>query len=110
STFRADGSSKFAPGNQWGFFPSAAIAWRLSDESFMSGTKSFLDDMKVRLSLGSAGNNRIADNAWRKTLSVQTGKLFIEGSEASPTPFLRPNGVLANPLLRWETTVTRNLG
>ncbi len=110
TTFRADGSSKFAPGNQWGYFPSAAVAWRISDEGFMSGAKSFLDDLKLRLSLGAAGNNRIADNAWRKTLSVQTGRLFIEGSEASPTPFLRPNSILANPLLRWETTITRNIG
>ncbi len=110
TTFRADGSSKFAPGSQWGYFPSAAVAWRISDEVFMSGTKSFLDDLKLRLSLGAAGNNRIADNAWRKTLSVQTDRLFIEGSEASPTPYLRPNNILSNPLLKWETTITRNLG
>lgn len=110
STFRADGSSKFAPGNQWGLFPSAALAWRISDEAFFSKAKSYIDDLKIRFSLGSAGNNRIMDNAWRKTLSVQTGRLFIEGSENSPTPFLRPNNILPNPLLRWETTVTRNLG
>lgn len=110
STLRADGSSKFAPGNQWGYFPSAAIAWRVSDEAFMSSMSSFLDDLKVRLSVGSAGNNRITDNAWRKTLSVQTGRLFIEGSESNPTPFLRPNSILSNPFLKWETTVTRNLG
>ncbi len=110
STLRADGSSKFAPGNQWGYFPSAAIAWRISDEAFLAGFKSFLDDLKIRLSLGAAGNNRIADNAWRKTLAVQSGPLFLEGTETTPTPFLRPNGILSNPLLKWETTVTRNLG
>ncbi len=110
STLRIDGSSKFAPGNQWGYFPSAAAAWRISDEHFMNSTKSFLDDLKLRLSIGAAGNNRITDNAWRKTLSVQSGPLFIEGTETTPTPFLRPNTILANPFLKWETTVTGNLG
>lgn len=110
STLRVDGSSKFAPGNQWGYFPSAAGAWRISDEHFLSTAKSFLDDLKIRASLGAAGNNRIADNAWRKTLSVQSGPLFLEGSESTPTPFLRPDGILSNPLLKWETTITRNLG
>ncbi len=109
-TLRLDGSSKFAPGNQWGYFPSAAFAWRVSDETFLEGAKSFLDDLKFRISLGASGNNRISDNAWRKTLSVNTGRLFIEGNESSPTAFLSPNNILANPLLRWETTVTRNLG
>jgi TonB-dependent starch-binding outer membrane protein SusC len=109
-TLRTDGSSKFAPGKQWGYFPSAAVAWRLSDEKFMAGTRAFVDDLKFRLSYGAAGNNRISDNAWRKTLSVKTGRLFIEGNEASPTAFLVPNGVLSNPDLKWETTVTRNAG
>ena len=109
-TLRADGSSKFAPGKQWGYFPSAAFAWRISDEKFMSATRTYLDDLKFRLSYGASGNNRISDNAWRKTMSVRTGRLFIEGNEASPTAFLLPNGVLANPDLKWETTVTRNTG
>ena len=52
ATFRADGSSKFAKGNQWGFFPSAAVAWRISSESFMENTKNWLDDLKLRFSYG----------------------------------------------------------
>ncbi len=59
ATFRADGSSKFAKGNQWGFFPSAAVAWRISSESFMENTKNWLDDLKLRFSYGTAGNNNI---------------------------------------------------
>lgn len=110
ATVRADGSSKFAPGNQWGYFPSAAVAWRLSDEAFMQPAASVIDDLKLRLSYGTAGNNRINDNAWRKTRSVTAGRLFIEGNETSPTAFLVPGSVLANPALKWETTITRNLG
>ncbi len=109
ATFRADGSSKFAVGNRWGYFPSAALAWRLSDETFLQSTRAVVDDLKLRLSYGAAGNNRIPDNTWQKTLSVSTGGLFI-GGEDTRTPFLVPNNTLSNPFLKWETTVTRNLG
>ncbi len=109
ATLRADGSSKFAVGNRWGYFPSAALAWRLSDESFLQGARSFLDDLKLRVSYGAAGNNRIPDNTWQKTLSVTTGGLFIGGEEIR-TAYLVPNATLSNPYLKWETTVTRNLG
>lgn len=109
-TLRADGSSMFAPGNQWGYFPSAAAAWRISDESFFGGVRSFIDDLKLRASYGISGNNRIPSNAWRKTLSVTTGRLFIDGNESAPTAFLFPNGTLSNRKLRWESTVTRDLG
>lgn len=55
ATFRADGSSKFAEGNRWGYFPSVAAAWRISSEPFMQGTQKWLDDLKLRLSYGAAG-------------------------------------------------------
>ncbi|MGV8137265.1 MAG: TonB-dependent receptor [Mangrovibacterium sp.] len=109
-TFRADGSSKFAPGNQWGYFPSAALAWRASDEHFMKETTKWLSDLKLRASYGEAGNNRISDNAWKKTFSVATGGFFDEGNETTYTTFLMPNNILSNPKLKWETTVTRNIG
>ena len=109
-TFRADGSSKFAPGNRWGYFPSAGIGWRISDENFMKPVESWLSDMKLRGSYGESGNNRISDDAWRKTFKVSTGRLYIDGNEESPTAFLKPNGTLSNPELKWETTITRNIG
>jgi hypothetical protein len=52
-TLRADGSTKFAPGNQWGYFPAAALAWRVSQEDFMQRVK-FVDDLKFRISYGQA--------------------------------------------------------
>ena len=60
ATARADGSSKFAKGNRWGFFPSIAAAWRISSEPFMKGAEKWLDDLKLRLSYGTAGNNNIS--------------------------------------------------
>ena len=59
ATFRADASSKFSKENRWGYFPSAAAAWRVSSEPFMENTKSWLDDLKLRFSFGTAGNNNI---------------------------------------------------
>jgi TonB-linked SusC/RagA family outer membrane protein len=108
-TLRADGSSKFAPGNQWGYFPSAGLAWRVSEESFVSNLK-WIDDLKLRASYGEAGNNRITDDAWRKTFSIYTGKMYMEGNEENPSMALVPDSRLSNPNLKWETTITRNLG
>lgn len=71
-TFRADGSSKFAPNHRWGYFPAGALAWRLSDESFMEGTRSWLDNLKLRLSYGMAGADNIDASLWRETWESTT--------------------------------------
>lgn len=108
-TMRADGSSKFAEGNRWGFFPSLALAWRMSDENFLKDVK-WLSNLKLRLSFGTAGNNRIP--------SGSTGPAYTLASNTSKAPFfdedrtfmLEHKNILYNPNLKWETTVTRNLG
>lgn len=109
-TFRADGSSKFAPNNRWGYFPAGALAWRVSEEPFMQGTKRWLSNLKLRLSLGTSGSDNIDANLWKETWSSV-------GSSSNHTPingefssFYRPDGLLANPNLKWETTISRNLG
>ncbi len=60
ATVRADGSSRFAEGNRWGVFPSAAVAWRMSEENFMKSAD-WLDNLKFRLSYGITGNNNVSD-------------------------------------------------
>lgn len=113
ATLRADGSSKFAPGNQWGYFPSAALGWRLSDEQFMKPAENWLSDLKVRFSYGQSGNNRIPTDVWKKTYRTNNeseGTLFLDGNQENATAFLIPESFLSNPDLKWETTVTRNLG
>jgi TonB-linked SusC/RagA family outer membrane protein len=112
-TMRADGSSKFAQGNQWGYFPSASVAWRISGEDFFTniGTATKINDLKFRVSYGEAGNNRIGDF------------LFLSQFEEYPPYELnntqvlgfgpkRENGqpILANSNLKWETTISKNLG
>lgn len=58
ATFREDASSRFATGNQWGFFPGASVGWVMSDESFMQNIKP-IDNLKWRISYGQTGNNAI---------------------------------------------------
>lgn len=108
ATFRADGSSKFAPNNRWGYFPAVAAGWRLSEENFMEGTRDWLSNLKLRLSWGESGSDNINSNLWRETWSSSTNnKLPINGEFG---PFYRPDGLKANPDLKWETTVSRNIG
>jgi len=105
ATFRADGSSKFAKGNQWGYFPSAAVAWRISSEKFMKGAAKWLDDLKLRLSYGTAGNNGIP-SGYIQPAYVANTTAWINGVDN----YWSASKTLANPDLKWETTVTRNIG
>lgn len=105
---RADGSSKFAPGKQWGFFPSAALAWRLSEESFLKKNKT-ISNLKLRLSYGLAGNNRIDDDMWRQAYQVNASNSVAFG-EMPQVYYSFASSVLTNPNLKWETTITRNVG
>jgi TonB-linked SusC/RagA family outer membrane protein len=105
ATFRADGSSKFSKANSWGYFPSVSGAWRLSDEDFLDGSKSWLTDLKLRASYGAAGNNRIPSG------------LLVQVFENKTTNWVNDYGnywaaskTMANPDLKWETTMTRNIG
>lgn len=105
ATYRADGSSKFFRGNRWGHFPSVGSAWRVSSEDFMAGTKDWLDDLKLRLSYGTAGNNNIPSGQMAQTFR-SSSTAWINGF----TSFWAPSRIMANPELKWETTITRNIG
>lgn len=104
-TFRADASSKFGKKNRWGYFPSAAAAWRISSEPFMENAKSWLDDLKLRFSYGTAGNDNIPSGQFVQMFESKTTS-WINGFEK----YWAPSKTMANPDLKWETTVTRNIG
>ena len=106
ATFRADGSSKFADGNRWGFFPSASVAWRVSDEAFMENTKDWLDDLKLRFSYGTAGNNNIPSGVSATQEYLANTTYWINGYDS----YWAPSKTMSNSDLTWETTYTRNLG
>ncbi|TGE23436.1 SusC/RagA family TonB-linked outer membrane protein [Hymenobacter metallicola] len=107
ATFRGDGSSKFARGlsSRWGFFPAASAAWRISQEEFMKPLAATVSDLKLRVSYGLAGNNRIADNLYRA--AFRTSGQYALNESLVPGAVV---GALANENLKWETTISRNLG
>ncbi len=104
AAFRADASSKFAQGNKWGLFPSAAVSWTLSNERWFRRLKQ-VDLLKLRYSVGVAGNNKIpAGQIYRRFKSAQSTQIFEMGN------LITPGTVLPNPDLKWEKTLSHNLG
>ena len=102
-TFRADASSVFAKGNRWGFFPSFAGAWTISNEPWMKQV-SWIDNLKLRLGYGTVGNDRIS--------SYMTSDIYTVvkvGQGMSQTGALLLNQ-LSNPNLKWEGSTTTNIG
>lgn len=105
AALRADGSSKFAESNQWGYFPSVSAAWRIIQEDFMSGTKSWLSDLKLRASYGASGNNNIPTGQIIQSYANSTTS-WINNS----TNYWSLSKIMYNPDLKWETTISRNVG
>ncbi|MFZ1807967.1 MAG: TonB-dependent receptor [Cyclobacteriaceae bacterium] len=117
---RADASSRFGKSNQWGTFPSVALGWRVSDESFMSGVNA-VNDLKVRASYGATGNQNGLNNFQARGLwggqagglrgGGGTNQLNTTGAPAAygDAPGFIPNQ-LENPDLKWETTYQFNIG
>lgn len=104
ATLRADGASNFDPDHRWGYFPSASVGWRFSDEAFMGNFSNTLSNGKLRVSYGQTGNSNIGN----RTLSYYApgfnnvfGETGYTGVNASQ---------LGNPALTWETTSEFNIG
>ncbi|MCC9137243.1 SusC/RagA family TonB-linked outer membrane protein [Pontibacter silvestris] len=104
---RRDASSLFSPENRVGYFPSASLAWHIAEESFMSGTDDWLSDLKLRLSMGAVGNNRIGIDRWKSMYSASADYGYAYTNAITPG-FVSAD--LANTNLTWETTISRNLG
>ncbi len=108
ATFRADGSSMFAPGHQWGYFPSVSGAWVISSEEFMKDL-TWLTELKFRAAIGKAGNNNLDPDMWRYLYksNASSGPGFGEATVDGEL-WYGPDKYLPNPDLKWETTLTRN--
>lgn len=105
--FRTDGSSKFSNGNEWGYFPSVSAGWRISEEPFMKWSQDWLSNLKIRGSYGEAGNNRIDNSAFQRVYSSSHSNYL----PTNDFPNIYTAGsTMANPGLKWETTVTRDFG
>lgn len=105
ATIRWDGSSRFAKGNRWSSFPSFAVAWRMSEEPFMSGAHKWLSNLKWRLSYGVTGNNSVGNYATRLTA---TGPVYYPFG-AAYSQGMYPNGVI-DTQLKWERSHEVNFG
>lgn len=101
---RADGSSRFGQGNKWGYFPSGAFAWRLSDENFIKDNIPQISEMKFRISTGVSGNQAI--NPYQSLQRFVATSVAFGGTPT--TGFAAQN--LSNPNLQWETTHEYNIG
>ncbi|MBQ7426328.1 MAG: TonB-dependent receptor [Prevotella sp.] len=110
-TLRADGSSNFAPGKRWGYFPSASIGWVVSNEKFMEKAGSWLDFLKLRASWGQNGNQSISNFQYLTTFgfAAASGYYYGVGNHTSPTTGGYAN-VLQNPDVTWETSEQLDLG
>jgi TonB-linked SusC/RagA family outer membrane protein len=104
ATFRADGSSKFSSNNRWGYFPSIAGGWRISEEKFMAA-HNWLYNLKLRMSYGLSGNNNIP--AGQTVMQLQSTNTSIL---PNATSYWYAGTDMTNPALKWETTTTRNIG
>ena len=108
ATFRADASTRFSKGNQWGYFPSAAIAWRIIDEEWMEPAQDVMSNFKLRLSYGSVGNNNV-DLGYLRSEYLASSAAYSGLFDTKLTDG-GADVVAANNKLKWETTITRDLG
>lgn len=108
ATIRADGSSKFAPGNRWGYFPSLSAGWVASRENFMQDI-SWLNFLKVRASWGQVGNQNIAGYQFLTPVSFSNTTYVFGNQEGILTPGAFPSR-LGNPGIKWETSEQTNIG
>ena len=107
ATLRADGSSRFAKGNKWGYFPSVALGWKINEESFLKNVKA-IDELKLRLGWGLTGQQEgIGDYSYFATYRQPTNTQVLYPVAGYGYQYI-PEGY--NPELKWETTRTFNIG
>jgi TonB-linked SusC/RagA family outer membrane protein len=111
ATVRRDGSSRFGSANRYGIFPAASGAWELSKESFMAGSKSWLDMLKVRAGWGTSGNDQIGEYNMYSTFGTNgyTAAYNLNGTTGSAVAGFEPS-TKGNPDVSWETTQTVDMG
>lgn len=105
STVRYDGSSRFPPTKKYGFFPSVAVGWRISEEPFIKDNYSWIDNLKLKASAGKLGNQEIGNYPWQSVYSL--GRDYVIGGVLTQGAAMM---TLTDPTLRWESTRTSDIG
>ena len=107
ASMRADGTSRFAKKDRWGYFPSVSAGWRFTEERFMEGVRHWWDNGKIRLSYGALGNQQVSNYLYLQTIGTGTlNYLFDDSGKASYASVSDP----MSSNLTWETVYTYNLG
>lgn len=107
---RYDGTSRFPQDSRFGFFPSFSAGWRISNESFMSGTSGWLDNLKIRASYGELGNQILGGRGFYPYIATMpSGQSQHMMSSGQRTPYVLPPN-LVSPTLTWETVISKNIG
>ncbi|NCD72441.1 SusC/RagA family TonB-linked outer membrane protein [Mucilaginibacter agri] len=109
---RADGSSIFPPGKQWGYFPSASVGWVVSKENWFANTVKFIDNLKLRASYGSLGNDNVNGFQYFDNYVLVSGG-FVSSVPGSGSNVIQPNVnlvKLANPDITWEVAKKLDIG
>lgn len=105
ANMRYDGSSKFARGHRWGFFPSFSVGWRISEERFFESFKKYVDNFKIRASWGQLGNQNIGD--YLSISTINAGGYYMFGNTIYSS---YKENRMGNELITWETSTNTNLG
>lgn len=105
ANLRTDGSSRFSPGKRWGWFPSVSAGWRISEENFMEASRGWLNQLKIRASYGSLGNNATTSFYLYQSLYASANSV-LNGNPAGGFA----QTLLANPDLTWERTNMFDIG
>ena len=108
-TYRADQTSRFEPGHQWGYFPAFSAAWRINEEAFMGATRNWLSNLKLRAGYGVAGNSNVPTGLTSQLYAIAATKTYGLG-DVQNNYWSAASDQLPNPRLGWETNYTQNLG
>ena len=104
---RMDGTSRFAPGRRWGFFPSASAGWRISEEPFFKPLRRYVDNLKLRWSFGALGNQQVGYYDYVRKINIGNQNYLFGGSDKPTAATISaPN----SSTLTWETTLQHNIG
>lgn len=113
-SLRYDGSMNFASDKRWGTFPGVSLGWRISEENFMKGAVSFVDDLKLRLSWGKLGNDRSYDSSGNPIYFQYLSTYYMQnGAILGDSPEIRKGfipGRIGNPDITWEKVDSKNIG
>jgi TonB-linked SusC/RagA family outer membrane protein len=107
ASMRADGSSIFGPGNRWGYFPAASLAWKVTEEDFLKDRET-ISELKLRAGYGLSGNNRIQAFLYNTFYTTSSDYGYAFGSNV--TPGATTGNIMSNPGVKWESAASKNIG